>query len=178
MFFVYLDVIPVVDLEASWEIAAAQYPFMISIDGSNLNTYDFGWVRFSGYYTVRKKIAGVGIPFLAKAQFYGGAGFNTHSITPDVTTTFINNAFSNFEPTADAPTSFEQDFANQVILDQLTNYMSDYNRTTTGFHIQLGAQAKLLFINLFVNARYTLAKDVVYGTSGFSTIWTGLAIGL
>ena len=66
----------------------------------------------------------------------------------------------------------------ELILDELTNHINDYSRTTTGIHFQVGAQAKLLFINLFINARYTLAKDIVHDASGFSTIWTGLAIGL
>ena len=97
-------------------------------------------------------------------------------MTPDVTVDFIADAFTGMDLTA----AVSQDFSSndQVVLDQLTKYMSDYSRTTTGFHVQLGAQAKLLFVNLFINARYTLAKDVVYGTPGFTTIWTGLAIGL
>ena len=177
-FFIYLDVIPVVDLEASWEVAAAKYPFIVSIEGTSVGTNDFPWARVSGYYTVRKSIASAGIPFLAKAQFYGGIGFNTHSITPDITASFIEDAFLDFLPTNEVDIPAKQDFSDQVIIDQLTTYMNKHSRTATGFHVQVGAQAKLLFVNLFINARYTVAKDVVYGTSGFSTIWTGLAIGL
>ena len=144
--FLYLDVIPVIDLEASWEIAGASYPFVVNVGGVNIATHDFPWARFSGYYTVRKKIAGVGIPFLAKAQFYGGLGFNTHSITPDITASFIEDAFLDFAPTNGVEIPAEQDFSNQVIIDQLTTYMNKHSRTAMGFHIQVGAQAKLLFI--------------------------------
>ena len=90
----------------------------------------------------------------------------------------VSAAFLDFTPIDEVDMPAEQDFSDQVIIDQLTTYMNKHSRTATGFHVQVGAQAKLLFVNLFINARYTVAKDVVYGTSGFSTIWTGLAIGL
>jgi len=172
-FFVYLDVVPVVDLEAAWELAGNTYPFQIDISGEKQN-YDFTWGRVSSYYTIRKKIVGAGIPFLAKAQLYGGLGFNMHTITSDITVSSIENAFlgMNLEAAAD------QDFSDDVIVDQLIDYMDDHNRTATGFHLQVGGQAKLLILNLFINARYTIAKDVIPGTSGFPTIWTGIAIGL
>ena len=175
-FFLYLDVLPVIDLEASWELAGGTYPFKVAIDGENIGTSnEFPWVRSSAYFTVRKKIVGVGIPFLAKAQLYGGLGVNTHTVTPDVTVSLIEDAFAEMTPTD----AVSQDFsANSTDISILTNYMDKYKRTGTGFHIQVGAQAKLLFVNLFINARYTLAKDVVNGTSGFPTVWTGLAIGL
>jgi hypothetical protein len=35
-----------------------------------------------------------------------------------------------------------------------------------------------LFLNAFVNARYTIAKDVIPGKSGFPSIWAGLALGI
>jgi len=175
-FFLYLDVLPIVDLEVSWELAAATYPFIVTINDENIGTSnEFLWGRSSKYFTVRKKIVGVGIPFLAKAQLYGGLGINTHTVTPDVTVSFIENAFAEMTSTEAVSQNFS---ANSADLSILTDYMNKYKRTASGFHVQAGAQAKLLFINLFINARYTLAKDVVKGTSGFPTIWTGLAIGL
>ena len=174
--FLYLDVLPVIDLEASFEAAGATYPFTFTDTDGNIGSTanEIPWARRSAYFTVRKKITGIGIPFLAKAQLYGGLGVNTHTITPNLTLEFIDNAFE--EP---LESSVLKGFSTgSTDLKSLMDYMDKRKDSKSGFHIQVGAQAKLLFISLFINARYTLAKDVVNGTSGFPTVWTGLAVGL
>ena len=55
--------------------------------------------------------------------------------------------------------------------------MDENKISSNGYHIQVGFQGKLLMLNLFANARYTIAKDVVPGEDGFASIWTGLAFG-
>ena len=70
-----------------------------------------------------------------------------------------------------------QDFGQDDIMDSLAEYMIDNSISTSGFHIQFGAHAKLLMFNVFANARYTIAENVVEGESGFPSAWLGLAIG-
>ena len=55
--------------------------------------------------------------------------------------------------------------------------MAENSVNTNGYHVQLGAQGKLLMFNFFANARYTIAEDVIPGENGFISIWTGLAFG-
>ena len=57
---------------------------------------------------------GVGIPFLAKAQLFGGLGVNQHSVTPDYSIQFIESTFSNM----DIEEAANQDFSNDAVFDQ------------------------------------------------------------
>ena len=59
----------------------------------NLTSGEMPWGRISTYLTVRKEILGVSIPLLAKAQLYGGIGFNTHAVVPVPTADLIKGAF-------------------------------------------------------------------------------------
>ena len=170
-FFVYLDILPIVDLEANVELAGNLYKFTTNLAPEEPG--EFPWGRVSGYFTLRKKIAGVGVPFLAKFQLNGGIGYNTHTVTPHVTVDFIRDAFASM-PLEDAAS---QNFGEDAIMKSLQNYMANNAIQTSGFHIQVGAHAKLLIFNLFANARYTIADNIVEGKSGFPSIWTGLAIG-
>ena len=65
-----------------------------------------------------------------------------------------------------------------AIPDLLLDYAAENINQTNGVHFQVGAQAKLLVANLFINARYTLAKDVVPDSPGFPSLWLGVAVGL
>ena len=168
--FFYLDALPIIDLEANIEFVGNMYKFT-----TNLATEpgEFPWGRVSGYFTLRKKIMSVGVPFLAKLQLNGGVGYNTHTVTPNVTVDFIQNAFSSM-PLEDAAS---QNFGQDAIIDSLVEYMNDNAINTSGFHVQLGTHAKLLMFNLFATARYTVAEDVIAGKSGFPSVWAGLAFG-
>ena len=42
----------------------------------------------------------------------------------------------------------------------------------------VGLQAKLLTFNMMANLRYTMAKDVIPGKSGFPSAYVGLGIGI
>ena len=169
--FFYLDVLPIIDLEVSYELVGNIYKFTTNV--SNGSPGEFPWGRLSGYYTLRKKLLGVSVPFLAKAQIYGGVGYNHHTVSPHVSVSFIEDAFASLNLQQAA----EQDFGQDAIMNSLVDYMAENAIKTSGFHIQLGAQAKLLMFNVFVNGRYTIANDVVNGKSGFPSVWTGLAIG-
>ena len=47
-----------------------------------------------------------------------------------------------------------------------------------GMHVIIGLQAKLLTFNMMANLRYTMAKDVIPGKSGFPSAYVGLGIGI
>jgi len=166
----YIDVLPFVDLEADFEISLKSYDFDNKV-GDISKTGTFQYSRFSQYYTVRREIIGLSIPVLAKIQLYGGAGFNMHTVTPSISVDFIKGAFGSMS-VADA---VGQDFTDTGILTDLAEYMTDNKISSNGYHLQFGFQGKVLMLNLFANARYTIAKDVVPGENGFASIWTGLA---
>ena len=89
---------------------------------------------------------GIGFPFLAKLQLNGGIGYNTHVVTPNVTVDFIKEAFSSISITDAA----SQDFSQDAVADALIDYMDKNKINTSGFHIQCGAQFKLLILSLMM----------------------------
>ena len=169
----YLDVLPIVDLQADFEISNKKYDFINTV-GDVSKTGTFQYLRFSQYYTVRKEVIGFSIPLLAKAQLYGGGGINMHTVTPSVSVDFIKGAFGAMS----LNDAIGQDFTDSGTLHDLVKYMDENKISSTGFHMQLGVQGKLLFLNLFANARYTMVKDVVPGKDGFASLWVGFAYGI
>ena len=97
-----------------------------------------------------------------------------HTVTPSVSVDFIKGAFG----TLSLNDAIGQDFTESGTLNNLVEYMDENKISSTGFHMQLGVQSKLLFLSLFANARYTVVKDVVPGKDGFTSIWVGFAYGL
>ena len=171
--FLYLDIIPVVDLQADFEFVGNLYKFN-SVTNINSSGMDFPWGRVSQYYTVRKELIGASVPFLAKVQIYAGGGFNSHKSIPVVSVDFIEDAFNSM-PLEDAAS---QDFSDSGITEVLEDFIRDNQLSSSGLHLQVGAQAKLLALNVFTNLRYTIAEDVVPGKKGFPSIWIGGAIGI
>ena len=169
----YIDAIPIIDLEADIEFVGNIYKYTPYVVGDDdIDVGEMPWGRVSTYFTARKKIFGVSIPFLAKAQLYGGLGFNKHTVLPVMTVEIIEAAFGG---TADA---LAESTSDEDKIQKLADYMLDNADKISGFHLQTGVQGKLLFLNAFVNARYTIAKDVIPGKSGFPSIWAGLALGI
>tara|TARA_Y100001968_G_scaffold131855_2_gene120348 strand:+ start:6238 stop:6936 length:699 start_codon:yes stop_codon:yes gene_type:complete len=172
--YLYVDALPFVDLQADFEFAYSPYNFISSALGQSSNG-EFVWGRVSQYYSIRKEIIGISIPFLAKAQIYGGAGFNSHTVTPSVSVDFIENAFPDMPSLEDAAS---QDFSSDETMDILTDFIMDNRIETSGVHVMVGGQAKLLVFNVFANLRYTMAKDVLPGKNGFPSMWVGIGYGL
>ena len=168
----YIDAIPVVDLEVDLEFVGNIYKYTPYIGDLALSEGEMPWGRVSTYMTLRKEILGLSIPLLAKAQLYGGLGFNKHTVLPVMTVDIIKAAFDNADDALAESTSDEDQ------IQELADYMLDNADKISGFHLQTGVQGKLLFLNAFVNARYTIAKDVIPGKSGFPSIWAGLALGI
>lgn len=178
-FFVYLDLpkLPVVGktaLQFDFEGVANTYDFTTKTPAGNVEG-SFPWIRASKYFTLRKTAMQVKIPFLAKAQLYYGGGFSSHASLPLVTVEFFEEAFGAATEAALEEAMGDADSDSQV--DVLAQYMIDNINTKSGIHLTGGAQVKLLMANAFVNARYTIAKDVIPDKLGFLSVWAGLAIG-
>ena len=172
--YLFLDFIPVVDLEANLELVGNRYKFITKVGEAELANGEFPWGRISTYLTVRKKLVGAKIPFLAKAQIYAGGGINSHSVSPRLDVDFFTNAFD----IDDIPLSLSQDFSNTETLKIFTDYVGKKTTKHSGIHLQAGSQIKLLFLNMFINGRYTFAKDVIPDTNGFFSMNAGLAVGI
>jgi len=173
-FLLYIDAIPVVDLEADIEFIGNTYKFTPYTALGDLTTGEMPWGRVSLYLTVKKEILGLSIPLLAKAQLYGGLGYNNHTVLPVMSLDMFKTAFN----TADIETALTEDFSSTDVVTKLSNYMLDNADKISGFHLQAGLRGKLLMLNAFVNARYTMAKDVIPGKSGYPSLWVGLAFGI
>jgi len=174
-FLFYIDAFPIVDIEFDIEFAGNLYKYTPYVLGQPLETGDMPWGRVSTYMSLRKEIVGLSIPFLAKAQLYGGLGFNKHTVTPIMTTDLIQSAFPS---TSNLDDALNQSTSNKTQIEALGTYMLDHSIKASGFHLQAGVRAKLLMLNAFINARYTIAEDVIPGKSGFPSLWFGLALGI
>jgi hypothetical protein len=172
--YLFLDFIPIVDLEANIELVGNSYKFITKMGETELANGEFPWGRISTYLTVRKKIVGVKIPFLAKAQIYAGGGINSHSVSPRLGVDFFTSAFNS----NDISSSLSQDFNNTETFKIFTDYVEKKSTKHSGIHLQAGSQIKLLFLNMFINGRYTFAKDVIPDTNGFFSMNAGLAVGI
>ena len=173
-FLFYIDAIPIVDLEADIEFVGNLYEYTPYLAGVPLASEALPWGRVSTYVTLRKEILGLSIPLLAKAQLYGGLGFNKHKIVPIMTADVIKDALGGNDIEA-ALKLFEADTEEGA--KDLAKSMLDNVEDVSGFHLQAGVRGKLLMFNAFVNARYTIA-DVIPDKSGYPSLWVGLAIGI
>ena len=173
-FLFYIDAIPIVDLEADIEFVGNLYEYTPYLAGVPLASEDLPWGRVSTYVTIRKEILGLSIPLLAKAQLYGGLGFNKHKVVPIMTADVIKNALGGNDLEA-ALKLFEADTEEGA--KDLAKSMLDNVEDVSGFHLQAGVRGKLLMFNAFVNARYTIA-DVIPDKTGYPSLWVGLAIGI
>ena len=173
-FLFYIDAIPIVDLEADIEFVGNLYEYTPYLAGIPLASEDLPWGRVSTYVTIRKEILGLSIPLLAKAQLYGGLGFNKHKVVPIMTADVIKDALGGNDLEA-ALKLFEADTEEGA--KDLAKSMLDNVEDVSGFHLQAGVRGKLLMFNAFVNARYTIA-DVIPDKSGYPSLWVGLAIGI
>jgi len=160
--YLYLDVIPIVDLEVDFNLQGNKYDIDFSNPHGIMDPINFGWVSSDLYFTVRKKIIGLGIPFLAKAKLFAGGGYNTHLSTPMANEEMITDLCDgNLES------------CNVTSLDKtLEEYMTDKDNylSSSGFHIQGGLQFKLLMLDSFLFYRHVIIDDLIPGAKGFSSL--------
>ena len=167
--YFYLDVIPFIDLEIDLNVRGNSYDIDFQNAAGEMPTIQFGLVSTNTYYTARKKIVGLSIPFLAAAKLHAGGGINTHLTTPitdvDMVTELLGGDLLNASPSS----------LNQNLEDYLTN--KDNYVESSGVHIQAALQFKLLMFDTFLMYRYTIAEDVVPGSSGFGSVNVRLGMG-
>ncbi len=156
--YVFIDAIPFIDLEVDFQAAAMDYDLSYSAGGFSISE-PFAWSRGSTYFTVKKKLFGLGIPFLANAKLHAGGGYNKHVTTP----------FASPDMIADVITSLGATTDSAKLVEGLKDYLVENKLDASGFHAQAGLQFKLLMLDTHFFYRYTIAKDVYKDASGFGS---------
>lgn len=164
---IYIDAIPFIDLEADINVMGQKYEFGFN-NPTEIGPYKFGWGSASSYFTVRKKILGLGIPFLAKAKLFYGGGYNQHMVTPLMTIGLMEELMGG-DLGAD-PSNISE--------DDIVDFLKENKIESTGFHIQTGLQFKVLVLDTFLFYRHTFAKDLVPNVDHFGSINLRVGIGI
>ena len=165
--YLYIDAIPVIDLEAEFSISFKKYTFDFGNAIGVRGPYDFGWADFSIYLSAGKKIVGIEIPLLAKAKLFYGGGFNMHTVTPLMSMDLMKSALGG-DLTVD-PTNLSE--------DGLIDFLKENQVNSSGFHIQSGLQFKILMLDTFLFYRHTFAKDVIPGQDHFGSLNLRMGMG-
>lgn len=174
-FYLYIDAIPFIDLEINGETCFNFHESKFSAPDLGIDFEgNLPWARTSLYLTARKKVIGLSIPFLAKARLFAGGGMNMHKVTPEYTLDLLLDAFPDEDGLEDI---FNMMDGDTQALTTFGNHVTENMNSVTGAHIQGGLQARLLMLDMFLNARYTIAKDVIPGKIGFPSIWMGIGLG-
>lgn len=164
---IYIDAIPFIDLEADINVVGQKYEFGFN-NPTEIGPYEFGWGSASTYFTVRKKILGLGIPFLAKAKLFYGGGYNKHMVTPLMTIGLMEELMG-----GDLGTD-----PSNISEDDIVDFLKDNKIESTGFHIQTGLQFKVLVLDTFLFYRHTFAKDLVPNVDQFGSINLRVGMGI
>lgn len=167
--FIYIDAIPFIDLEASVEIAPVPYDLEFANAITSLPSTQFAWTRISTYFTARKKMFGLGIPFIGGGSFHLGGGINNHISSKRADLDMMSELLG-----GDLVNGDSNDLEDKIE-DFVTNRDNWFDNS--GLHLQASLQAKLLTFSSFLTYRITIAEGVVPGSNSFSTVWAGLAFG-
>ena len=168
--FIYIDAIPFIDLEASVEIAPVPYDLEFANAITSLPSTEFAWTRISTYFTARKKMFGLGIPFIGGGSFHLGGGINNHISSKRADLDMMSELLGGDLVNGGSNVNLED-----KIEDFVTNRDNWFDNS--GLHLQASLQAKLLTFSSFLTYRITIAEGVVPGSNSFSTVWAGLAFG-
>ena len=168
--YLYIDAIPFIDLEVDFNVRGNTYDINFKNDFGPMDPIQFGWLSTDVYFTLRKKVFGLSIPFLAGAKIHAGGGFNTHLTTPIASVKMIEDLLGGDLLTGNV------DNLDKNLEDFLTD--KDNYIEASGLHIQVGFQFKLLILDTFLNYRYTIVEDVVPGASGFGSLNLRIGIGI
>ncbi|MEE8336392.1 MAG: hypothetical protein V3S48_08160 [Candidatus Neomarinimicrobiota bacterium] len=165
--YLYLDAIPFVELDLEIQIAGKDY----AVDYYGAPLGDFAWARASYYFTVKKKIFGGGIPFLAKAKIHVGGGFNAHSYTPYASEEMMIDLVEDIGGSGGS-------FDKNPLVEGLIDFLEDNKKDASGIHLQAGIQFKLLMLDTHLFYRYNLTKDVYEGSDSFGSINIRVGVGI
>ena len=175
-FFIYFDALPMgIAIEYSKEIISNPLNVKMSTTDDSYSFDLFPQAQISDYFTIRKQIMELSIPFLASSSLYIGGGFNKHkTVFPSINLLkeIINN------PNIDSDSLIDE-FTTQNPTFNVSDF-TDYFEDSNGAHIQAGIQIKILMLNAFINTRYTFItkNDSQINRTGFANILVGLALGL
>ena len=145
--YLYLDIIPFIDLEVDASIVGQEYDFTFGNRLGNVGPIEAGWAGSSIYFTARRKIIGFELPILGGAQLFAGGGSNTHSFTPLVNLDMVEIIMGG---SLGAQPEFDE--------DALVDYIEDNKIDKTGFHIQSGLKFQLFMLDAFLFYRQTFGE--------------------
>ena len=145
--YLYLDIIPFIDLEVDASIFGQEYDFTFGNQLANVGPFQAYWGGTSIYFTARRKIVGFELPILGGAQLFAGGGSNTHSFAPLVSLDLV-------ESLMDGNLGAQPEFDEKALVD----YIKDNKIDKTGFHIQGGLKFQLLMLDAFLFYRQTIGE--------------------
>ena len=150
--YVYLDVIPFIDLEVDANFSGQKYDFSFDNLLGDKGPFPAPWGGASIYFTARRKIVGFELPILGGAQLFAGGGSNTHSFAPLVNLDLV-------ESLMDGDLGAQPEFDEKTLVD----YIEDNKIDKTGFHIQGGLTFQLFMLDAFLFYRQTIGdfEDVL-----------------
>ena len=166
--YLYLDIIPVVDLDIEYNFTGNIYSFTFENAVTSPETQEFAFAAGSIFITIQKPVFDLGIPFLAKAKLYGGLGYNKNVSTPMVNQKMLESVFggaSNLENGA-------YDY------DAVATYLTDNAVETSGFHIDAGVFFKVLTFSGSVYYRQVIADGAIPGNKGFGSMNLRFGLGI
>ena len=129
----------------------------------------------SQYFTLRKEIVGLSIPFLAKAALHLGGGYNVHnSLIPNID--ILEDLFN-----VSNPEGVYSELASDwdLGINDLGDIWDQHSKESNGVHIQASIQGSILMLNLFANAKYTfILEDNDSKIESFPGVSIGIAYGI
>ncbi len=165
--YLYLDVLPIVDLEADIQLTASEYDFEFTNTLGTAGPYNGYWGGVSTYITVRKKIFGLGIPFLGGGNLFAGGGYNMHTFAPLADLSLVESLMGDL---TEEPTFSE---------DDLVDFVNENKIDKSGFHVQAGFQFKLLMLDTFVFYRHSFGEfEDIVGEKSFGSLNLRFGLGI
>ena len=168
--YLYVDALPIVDLDIELNVKMAPYKFVFQNqnDTNSLDSLQFAWASSSFYLTVQKDLLKTSIPFIAKMRMFAGAGINNHNSIPMINQGMLETVMGGSEELENGT------FDEQKMID----YLNDNKIKMSGFHIQLGAQFKLLVFDSMLIYRHVFTDGITPETKGFGNLNLRLGYGL
>lgn len=166
--YLYLDIIPVVDLDIEYNFTGQLYNFTFENAVTTSETQEFAFAAGSMFITIQKSVFDLGIPFLAKAKLYGGLGMNTNVSTPMVNQEMLESVFGGASNLENGAYDYEA----------VTTYLTDNAVETSGFHIDAGIFFKVLTFSGSVYYRQVMADGAIPGNKGFGSMNFRIGLGI
>ena len=166
--YLYLDIIPVVDLDIEYNFTGQIYNFTFDNAVTTSETQEFAFLAGSMFITIQKPVFDLGIPFLAKAKLYGGLGMNTNVSTPMVNQEMLESVFGGANNLENGAYDYEA----------VTKYLTDEAVETSGFHIDAGVFFKVLTFSGSVYYRQVMADGAIPGNKGFGSMNFRIGLGI